>query len=143
MNFYRKTWDSAEILNAITWVVCCGWIVISLFHSVRGPVFCCIDASDRIQIHAIRDIKTLTQSALLFWVDHGRFPHSLLDLAEDPGDVTDWTPYIEAETLTDPWGNPYVYYMTGEEDTAFEVWSLGADGRFGGEGEAADLALEK
>lgn len=38
----------------------------------------------------------------------------------------------------DPWGNPYQYLYPGEYGR-FDVWSFGADGRSGGEGEDADL----
>ena len=38
----------------------------------------------------------------------------------------------------DPWGNAY-QYMTPGEYNRFDVWSFGADGRAGGEGEDADI----
>lgn len=39
----------------------------------------------------------------------------------------------------DPWGNAYVYAAPGGEGRAFDIYSLGADGREGGEGEDADI----
>ena len=39
----------------------------------------------------------------------------------------------------DPWGRPYQYAAPGREGRAFDVFSLGADGREGGEGDDADL----
>lgn len=38
----------------------------------------------------------------------------------------------------DPWGNPYQYRMPGRHG-AFDVFSFGADGVEGGEGENADI----
>ena len=38
----------------------------------------------------------------------------------------------------DPWGNPYQYVQPGE-NTPFDLYSLGADGRLGGEGQNADI----
>lgn len=38
----------------------------------------------------------------------------------------------------DPWGNPYQYAVPGR-DGAFDVFSFGADGQPGGEGDAADI----
>ena len=38
----------------------------------------------------------------------------------------------------DPWGNPYQYRYPGQHGR-FDVYSLGADGQEGGEGENADL----
>ena len=43
--------------------------------------------------------------------------------------------YIKA-LPEDPWGNPYQYRRNGSD---FEVFSLGADGREGGEGLDADI----
>ena len=40
----------------------------------------------------------------------------------------------------DPWGAPYRYRPpAGDDPDAFQVWSLGADGRPGGRGEDTDL----
>ena len=39
---------------------------------------------------------------------------------------------------SDPWGNAYQYVYPGRR-TAYDIYSLGADGREGGEGNAADI----
>jgi len=39
----------------------------------------------------------------------------------------------------DPWGNPYRYAAPGRDGRAFDVYSHGADGREGGEGDDADI----
>ena len=39
----------------------------------------------------------------------------------------------------DPWGNPYHYSAPGRDGRAFDIYSHGADGREGGEGEDADI----
>ena len=39
----------------------------------------------------------------------------------------------------DPWGNPYRYETPGRDGAPFSIFSLGADGREGGEGEDADI----
>jgi general secretion pathway protein G len=39
----------------------------------------------------------------------------------------------------DPWGNPYRYATPGRDGQAFDVFSYGADGQEGGEGDNADL----
>ncbi|CAA0106307.1 Type II secretion system protein G [BD1-7 clade bacterium] len=38
----------------------------------------------------------------------------------------------------DPWGNDYLYLSPGEHGE-FDIYTLGADGSIGGEGEAADM----
>jgi general secretion pathway protein G len=48
-------------------------------------------------------------------------------------------PYIKI-LRPDPWGHPYQYRNPGTRHTAgFDLWSRGADGADGGEGEGADL----
>jgi general secretion pathway protein G len=39
----------------------------------------------------------------------------------------------------DPWGNPYRYAAPGRNGQPFSIYSTGADGREGGEGEDADI----
>jgi len=39
----------------------------------------------------------------------------------------------------DPWGNPYRYRRQSTHGQPFDVFSLGADGKEGGEGNDADL----
>ena len=48
--------------------------------------------------------------------------------------------YLEAEKLSDPWGNLYQYLVPGPGGQPFEVLSLGADNRPGGTGEDADIS---
>lgn len=40
--------------------------------------------------------------------------------------------------VTDPWGSPYQYRSPGEHDE-FDVWSFGADGKEGGDGNNKDI----
>ena len=39
----------------------------------------------------------------------------------------------------DPWGNPYRYSAPGRNGQPFDIYSTGADGREGGEGDNADI----
>ena len=41
----------------------------------------------------------------------------------------------------DPWGNPYQYSIPGRNGQPFALYSLGADGKRGGEGIDADVGL--
>ena len=50
----------------------------------------------------------------------------------------DLMPEIGRRLPADPWGNPYQYRMPGQRG-AFDVFSFGADGVEGGEGENADV----
>jgi general secretion pathway protein G len=58
---------------------------------------------------------------------------SLVELTE--GD----TALLNKNQLTDPWGNQYQIKTRGEVNLDFDVYSFGADGQSGGEGENADI----
>ena len=47
-------------------------------------------------------------------------------------------PYVDA-IRNDPWGNPYQYRYPGTRKARYDLWSRGADGVEGGEGEGADI----
>ena len=80
-------------------------------------------------------------------LDNGRYPSTQQGLealrtepASDPR-PRDWRgPYLRKAVPLDPWGNAYVYRSPGEVNpNGFDLVSLGADGRPGGEGEDADI----
>ena len=49
-------------------------------------------------------------------------------------------PYLSRIVPMDPWGRPYLYASPGRENpTSFDLYSLGRDGKRGGEGEDADI----
>ena len=53
-------------------------------------------------------------------------------------DAPNWKgPYLE-HAPKDPWGHPYQYAQPGQHGS-IDVYSLGADGKPGGDGEAADV----
>lgn len=49
------------------------------------------------------------------------------------------TAVLNKNQLLDPWGNPYQIRVPGEVNLDFDVYSFGADGQAGGEGENADI----
>jgi len=77
-----------------------------------------------------------------FYVDVGRFPttkEGLEALRFKPAGANGWRgPYLRRNVPNDPWGNAFIYREPGLNGP-YDILSLGADGRDGGEGEAADL----
>ena len=52
-------------------------------------------------------------------------------------------PYLRKAIPLDPWGRPYVYKSPDEKDAnSYDLFSLGRDGREGGQGEDADIGRE-
>jgi general secretion pathway protein G len=89
-------------------------------------------------------IANLGGALEVFSIDVGRLPttdEGLHALVENPGDVTNWFgPYLKKDSVPkDPWGFEYHYKSPGDHGT-YDLWSLGADNREGGEGEDQDVA---
>ncbi|MCH1569602.1 MAG: type II secretion system major pseudopilin GspG [Alphaproteobacteria bacterium] len=82
------------------------------------------------------DVAILSQAVEMFRLENLRYPNmddgleALLPDGNRQG-------YIKA-LPRDPWGNEYVYLIPGENGV-FDVMSLGADGRIGGEADNADI----
>jgi general secretion pathway protein G len=84
------------------------------------------------------DICILQRAVSLFTTDAGRLPtdeEGLGVLVWDPN--TERRPYL-SRTPIDPWGQPYLYAVPGRSGE-FEIYTLGADGRQGGQGVARDF----
>jgi general secretion pathway protein G len=49
-------------------------------------------------------------------------------------------PYLTKVVTPDPWGRPYLYVSPGRANPqSFDLYTLGRDGRVGGEGEDSDV----
>ena len=48
-------------------------------------------------------------------------------------------PYLDEEVPQDPWGHPYQYAPQASSNNPFTLYSYGADGKPGGEGQDADI----
>lgn len=91
------------------------------------------------------------QSLKLYRLDNGSYPtqdQGIAALLEKPTAApvpTNWKDggYLErpasgALQINDPWGNPYQYLNPGVHGE-IDVFSYGADGKAGGEGNDADI----
>jgi general secretion pathway protein G len=90
---------------------------------------------------AIGELETALEK---FNIHLDRYPtaeEGLKVLTEAPsGDEKKWRgPYIKM-LRPDPWGTPYQYRAPGIHHTStFDIWSRGAGGADGGEGDSADI----
>ena len=87
-------------------------------------------------------IRDLEQALELYKLDVGRFPDSLESLVRAPNGARGWNgPYLKKDEVPlDPWGNAYDYRFPVSNGAGYEIVSFGADGREGGQGEAADVS---
>lgn len=117
-------------------------VILGLLATVVGPRV--MDRLGRGKIEIARlQIDQLEGALGLFRFDVGRYPTSsegMQILIEDRGGIQNWSgPYLDKKTLPkDPWGREYQYRSPGQNGD-FDLWSLGADGTEGGEGDNIDV----
>jgi len=88
---------------------------------------------------ASSQISRLSMSVETFYLDTGSTPDSLEDLVREPQSAAGWNgPYVKPSLLKDPWGREYQFRSPGEHGD-FDIYSFGADGQQGGDGNNADI----
>ncbi len=116
-------------------------VIVGLLAAIVAPmVYQHISPAKRT---AVRGQMSNFMTALdNFYVDVGRFPttkEGLEALRFKPTGATGWRgPYLRRNIPKDSWGNAFVYRVPGMNGP-YDIISLGADGRSGGDGEAEDI----
>jgi len=103
--------------------------------------------SDAKSTTARTQIELFSVALDSYRLDNGRYPtteQGLAALRERPSRgpaPANWRgPYLRKDIPLDPWGRAYLYKAPGERNpNAFDLESLGRDGKAGGDGEDADL----
>jgi general secretion pathway protein G len=95
------------------------------------------------QATARAQIELLGAALDQYRLDVGAYPATavgLQALVQNPN-VPSWNgPYLKKNAVPpDPWGKPYQYKCCPGEHGDYDIWSHGADGTPGGEGENADV----
>jgi general secretion pathway protein G len=91
------------------------------------------------------DLASLAAALNMYKLDNNSYPSTeqgLNALISKPGgqpEAANWRSggYLEKPPI-DPWKQPYQYLRPGQHGE-FDLYSLGADGKPGGEGESADI----
>ena len=119
-------------------------IIIGLLAAVIVPQV--ISKVDEARVaKAKQDIQSLETALTMFRLDNSKYPttdQGLAALTTQPTDPTirHWRPggYLQ-HVSKDPWGNDYQYVYPGTHGKEYDLYSYGADGQEGGEGEDADV----
>jgi general secretion pathway protein G len=122
-------------------------VIIGMLAGLVGPkLFGRVDSS-KIKTAEVQ-VKMFKGALETFRLDVGRLPtqaEGLLVLNQAPTDErakARWRgPYLDQEVPMDPWGNTYLYSLPGANGQPFALYSLGADGKRGGEGTDADIGF--
>ncbi len=88
------------------------------------------------------DVESYASNLSMYRLDNLSYPttsQGLQALVSNPGSNKGWKPILDDIEL-DPWNNEYQYLQPGQRNPSkFDVWSFGADGAPGGEGENKDI----
>ncbi len=117
-------------------------VILGLLMSVVGPRVMKYVGGAKTDT-ARMQIEELAGALDMYHLEVGRYPTQemgLQALVQQPAGVARWKgPYLRQSNIpTDPWGSDYVYRFPGQHG-AFDLYSLGADGQEGGEGEDAEI----
>ncbi|HBA39334.1 MAG TPA: type II secretion system protein GspG [Deltaproteobacteria bacterium] len=116
-------------------------VIIGLLAALVVPRF--IRQEEKAKVKATQAQIELLGTALdTLRLDVGRYPttqEGLNALRRQPGDAQKWDgPYLKKEVPLDPWGRAYIYRSPGEHGP-YDLFSYGADGVPGGEGDNRDV----
>jgi hypothetical protein len=100
----------------------CAWYSMRDHRGYRGP--------HQRAFYTLRTLRTVLGE---YQKEKGKYPEKLADLASA---YPERVGVDDSGHVADPWGNPYQYRVEGESYTLF---SLGRDGKRGGEGLDQDL----
>ena len=121
-------------------------LIMGLLVSIAAPRF--FDRVDGARLQKVEaDFKSIGTALKIYRLDNQIFPtteQGLMALTEKPTiepEPRNWKKfgYLEVAPL-DPWGNSYLYINPAEYGKGeYDLYSLGADGVGGGEGQDADI----
>ena len=112
-------------------------VILVTLASVATPMYMNYIKKSKIAT-AKTQIKLLDDALQQYKLDVGTYPSDLQGLMENIDQSEKWDgPYIKPRVPLDPWGAEYNYVFPGDHGE-FDIYSFGADGQEGGEGEYAD-----
>lgn len=131
--FADDGFSTFDVLVALT--------VISLISATVAPSVIRVAEKARIE-RTISDIRNIVHGLNLYSAVHGSFPTQdeglkAITVGNGPTGSGDISRVFDKLPL-DPWGRQYHYAFPGVHGK-FDVFSLGADGRIGGNGQDSDV----
>ena len=125
-----------SLIEIIIVVVLIGGIVAFAANKILG-------GQDRANVNLAKaQVQTLAEKIQQYQMDTGTLPDSLEALVKAPADANGWLgPYARDPELVDPWKQPYAYKVPGEGGP-FDLVSLGADRKVGGDSVNADIQYQ-
>jgi general secretion pathway protein G len=121
-------------------------VIIAMFATIVGQrLFKNVEKARQTTAKAqINEFESVLDA---YKLDVGRYPttdEGLQSLRARPGSTERWDgPYLKKDIPLDPWQRPYIYRFPSQHGGDYDLYSFGADGQEGGEGENADVTSWK
>lgn len=115
-------------------------VILGLLAALVVPAYLGRERKARSQA-ARTQIELLGTALDTFRLDVGRYPSSQEGLAvlQEGRGISGWDgPYLKKSVPGDPWGRAFLYVSPGEHGD-YDLFTYGADGAPGGDGDARDL----
>jgi len=118
-------------------------VIIGLLAGYVAPRYFSQIGKSEVQV-ARAQLDSLEKALDQYRLDNRHYPtgeQGLDALVNKPSGEANWGgPYLKKAVPADPWGRAYVYHVPGARGE-FDLYSLGRDGKPGGNGEDADIGL--
>ena len=122
-------------------------VIIGLLAAVIAPnVFQQVD--DARSKKTLSDIRAIESALNLYRLDNFNYPsteqgiQAWVSQPSGSPEARNWKKGGYLPRLpVDPWGNEYQYLVPGSSGGSFDLYSLGADGKVGGDDNNKDLSL--
>ncbi|TPQ28655.1 type II secretion system major pseudopilin GspG [Methylomonas sp. EFPC3] len=116
--------------------------IIAMLAGIVGPQVMKHMGASKTKAAKVQ-IEDLAAALDMYKLDEGRYPttqQGLTALVEKPAEAKRWNgPYLRKDKIPlDPWNQEYHYVFPGQHGK-FDLFSLGADEKEGGEGEDQDI----
>ncbi|GGY67102.1 type II secretion system major pseudopilin GspG [Marinobacter zhanjiangensis] len=141
MTMKRRNQRGFTLIEIMVVMVILGLLVAVVAPNIMGR-------SDQAKVTIAKtQMRNIANALDMYRLDNSHYPSTqqgLEALVERPSgspEPSNWNPdgYLDSVPV-DPWDNEYQYINLGSSD--YDLFSYGADGNQGGEGDAADISVE-
>lgn len=139
VNKVNKNWQSGFTLIEVMVVI----VILAILAGLVVPKV--VGQADSARVGTTQTVLSVTSNSIdTFKVHNGRYPttqEGLNALLTPPQGAKNWPEggYIKGGFPKDGWDNDLQYISPGTEGRPYDLFSLGADGKEGGEGNDADI----
>ncbi|NRD74694.1 type II secretion system major pseudopilin GspG [Shewanella sp. VB17] len=115
-------------------------VILGLLMSLVAPTMFSKVGSTKTKTAAVQ-MEMIATALDTYRLDLGDYPIKLNELRSSAKPSWDG-PYLPKDVPLDPWNNPYIYTVPGENGQPYSMLSYGKDGIAAGEGENADVVYQ-